>query len=73
LVVPDPLPRYVALEQTLFGDVVWAYFADLMTGIMQNLETSETSFVDRIRVHDLDSGAVYAPKWTIDSLTEVPS
>jgi hypothetical protein len=64
--------RYAALEQSVFGDTLWAYFDDLMTGIMEQLEASDTSFVDRIRVHDLDTGLIYAAKWTLDSLYEVP-
>lgn len=73
LTLPDTPARYVALEQSVFGDTLWAYFDDLMTGIMQHLEASETSFVERIRVHDLDTDLVYAPKWVIDSLYDVPS
>ncbi len=73
LTLPNVPSRYVALEQSVFGDTLWAYFDDLMTGIMQQLEASDTSFVDRIRVHDLDTGQIYAPKWTLDSLYEVPS
>ena len=69
---PDVPNRYVALEQSLFGDTLWAYFDDLMTGIMQQLEASDTSFVDRTRVHDLDTGLIYAPKWILDSHYEVP-
>ena len=72
LTLPKGPPRCVALEQSAFGDILWAYFDDLMTGIIQQLEQSDTSFVDRIRVHDLDTGLIYAPKWTIDSLCEVP-
>ena len=73
LKLPERTNRYVALEQSVFGDTLWAYFDDLMTGIMQQLEASDTSFVVRIRVHDLDTGLIYAPKWTLDSLYEVPS
>ncbi len=73
LILPSVSSRYVALEQSVFGDTLWAYFDDLMTGIMQQLEASDTSFVDRIRVHDLDTGLIYAPKWTLDSLHEVQS
>lgn len=73
LELPESSHRYVALEQSVFGDTLWAYFDDLMTGIMRQLEASDTSFVDRIRVHDLDAGLIYAPKWTLDSLYEVPS
>lgn len=73
LIIPDTPVRYVALEQSIFGDTLWAYFDDLMTGIMQQIEASDTSFVDRIRVHDLDTALIYAPKWTVDSLYEVPS
>jgi hypothetical protein len=69
---PDVPNRYAALEQSVFGDTLWAYFDDLMTGIMQQLEASDTSFVDRIRVHDLDTGLIYAPKWILDSLYQVP-
>lgn len=73
LTLPNVPYRYAALEQSVFGDTLWAYFDDLMTGIMQQLEASDTSFVDRIRVHDLDTGLIYAPKWTLDSLHEVPN
>ncbi len=73
LIFPDLVPRYIALEQSIFGDVMWAYFDDSMTGIMKHLEQSETSFVDRIRVHDLDTDSIYAPKWTINCLYEVPN
>jgi hypothetical protein len=72
LKLPDEPARYLALEQSASGDTLWAYFGDLMTGIMQQLEVSETRFVDRIRVHDLDTGLVYAPQWTIESLYEIP-
>lgn len=72
LTLPNVPGRYVALEQSVFGDTLWAYCDDLMTGIMEQLEASDTSFVDRIRVHDLDTGLIYAPKWTLDSLYEVP-
>jgi hypothetical protein len=41
-----------------------------MAGIMVSLDVSETSFVDRIRVDDLDSNQVYARKWKIESLDE---
>ena len=70
--LPKNPRRYVAFEQSVFGDTLWAYFDDLMTGIMEQLEASDTSFVDRIRVHDLDTGLIYAPKWILDSLYEVP-
>jgi hypothetical protein len=73
LKLPERPHRYVALEQSVFGDTLWAYFDDFMTGIMEQLEASDTSFVDRIRVHDLDTGLIYAPKWTLDSLHEVQS
>jgi hypothetical protein len=73
LVLPKTPTRYVALEQSVFGDTMWAYFDDLMTGIIDSLQTSDTSFVDRIRVHDLDTGLIYAPKWILESLDEVPS
>lgn len=72
LTLPDSPARYVALEQSFLGDTIWAYFADVMTGIMEQLENSDTSFVDRIRVHDLDTDLVYAPKWIIESICEVP-
>jgi hypothetical protein len=73
LSLPDSVPRYVAVEQSTFGDTMWAYFEDSMTEIMQSLEKSETSFVERIRVHDLDTDQVYAPQWKIEALREVPS
>lgn len=73
LLLPHKAARYVALEQSVFGDTMWAYFDDLMTGIIESLQSSDTSFVDRIRVHDLDTGQVYAPKWVLESLYEVPS
>jgi len=73
LAVPDVPARYVALEQSIFGDTLWAFFDNFMTGIMQQLEGSNTSFVERVRVYDLDTGLIYAPKWTIASLCEVPS
>jgi hypothetical protein len=72
LTLPESPRRFVALEQSVFGDTLWAYFDDLMTGMMEQLERSDTSFVDRIRVHDLDTGLIYAPKWKLDSLYGVP-
>lgn len=73
LKLPERPHRYVAFEQSIFGDILWAYFDDVMTGIMEQLEASDTSFVDRIRVHDLDTGLIYAPKWTLGSLYGVPN
>lgn len=72
LTLPDAPARYVALEQDVLGDTLWAYFDNVMTGIMQQLEASDTRFVDRIRVHDLDTALIYAPKWMIESLYEIP-
>jgi hypothetical protein len=73
LELPDTAPRYVALEQSTFGDAMWAYFGESLTAIAQDLERSDTSFVERIRVHDLDLDLIYVPGWKIDGFHEVPS
>jgi hypothetical protein len=73
IALPELPPRYVALEQSTFGETMWAYFGEHLTAIAQDLERSETSFVERIRVHDLDADLIYVPGWKIDGFHEVPS
>ncbi len=68
LKVPSEPPRYLALEQDLFSNTIWAYFEDSLDEIRHALEESDTSHVDRVRVHDLDTGESYLPVWKIAEL-----
>jgi hypothetical protein len=65
LKVPAASPRYIALEQDLFGNTIWAYFEDTLVEIRISFEDSDTCHVDRIRVHDLDTRQIYLPVWKI--------
>lgn len=71
LKVPAEPPRYIALEKDLFTNTIWAYFGEYLTEIRRALEEGETNHVDRIRVHDLDTGQVYVPVWKIAEFGEI--
>lgn len=71
LKVPAEPPRYIALEKDLFTNTIWAYFGEYLTEIRRALEESETNHVDRVRVHDLDTGQVYVPVWKIAEFGEI--
>jgi hypothetical protein len=71
LEVPQTPPRYIALEQDLFGNTIWAYFEETLDEIGSALEDSGTSHVDRIRIHDLDTGQLYVPVWKISEIAEL--
>ncbi len=69
--IPTEAKRYVALEHSAFTDTLWAHFGDDLDEIKAALEESETSFVDRVRVHDLDTGATFVPVWKIANFGEI--
>lgn len=69
--VPANPPRYVALEQDMFGNTIWAYFEETLDEVKQALEDSDTSHVDRIRIYDVDTGQQYLPIWKITDLVDL--
>ncbi len=71
LKVPAEPPRYIALEKDVFTNTIWAYFGEYLTEIRRALEESETNHVDRVMIHDLDTGQVYVPVWKITEFGEI--
>ncbi len=69
--LPKRADRFVALEQSESGDTLWAYFGKDFDAIKRSLEESETSFVGRVRVHDLATDRVFVPVWKIVDFVEI--
>lgn len=72
LEIPEYLPRYLGTEEG-FGNLVWAFFANTKNEMAANFEASETDAIQSRRLHDLDTGKIYAPVFRLMQWKEVPN
>ena len=63
--VPENPCRFVALEQDDCGRTLNLYMDNHLEGLKDLIATSETRFVEDVRVHDLDADVVFVPIWKV--------
>jgi hypothetical protein len=63
--IPEVPPRFAALEQDDEGNTLRVYLGSSLEELKDTLEASETRFVERVRVHDLDTDVVMVPVWRV--------
>jgi hypothetical protein len=63
---PKAPPRFAALEQDDGGNTLCMYLSASLEGLKSTLAGSDTRFVERVRVHDLDADTVMAPVWIVE-------
>ncbi len=64
--VPKTPPRFAALEQDEDGNTLCMYLSASLEELKGTLAGSDTHFVGRVRVHDLDADTVMAPVWRVE-------
>jgi hypothetical protein len=64
--VPDAPSRFAVLEQDSDGNTLWMYLSSNLDALRDIIASSETHFVERIRIHDLDADTVLTPVWRIE-------
>jgi len=69
--VPTNPSRFLALEQDDDGNTIEMYFADALDELHPRVANTESRFVARVRVHDLDTDAVLAPVWKIERFATI--
>jgi hypothetical protein len=65
LELPEMPPRFIALEQDDDGRTLCFYVSDSLDELRHAVASSETRFVEEVRVHDLDEDTVLAPVWSV--------
>jgi hypothetical protein len=66
LEVPECPPRFVVLEQDDSGFTLCMFMGDNLEELRDVIATSETHFVEEVRVHDLDTDTVLVPVWRVE-------
>jgi hypothetical protein len=69
--VPESPPRFVVLEQDDGGVALWVYFGDNLDELGDAIATSETHFVEHVRIHDLDKDSVLIPVWKVEQFVKL--
>ncbi|MGC2449138.1 MAG: hypothetical protein WA477_15930 [Candidatus Sulfotelmatobacter sp.] len=69
--VPGNPPRFAALERDENGNAVYVHLADSLGELKDAIATSETHFVEDVRVHDLDADTVFVPVWKVEQFVEL--
>lgn len=67
---PEPLNRYIGIEQNSFGDPLRVHFGDTLEAITQSLDEYNVKLTARVRVFDLDRGTCFVPVWTVSRFEE---